>query len=38
MLYVTITGNFECFQYFNTENKNPKNKNLFRKAGVPFCS
>ena len=29
IFYVTITGNLECFQYFNIETKFLKNKNVF---------
>ena len=29
--YLTITGNFECFQYFNFQTNFLKNKNLFSK-------
>ena len=36
--YVTITGNFECFQYFNFEANFLKNEIFFRKTGVPFFS
>ena len=35
-LYVTITGNFERFQYFNFETDFLENENLFQKTGVPF--
>ena len=35
--YMTITGNFERFQYFNFETKFLKNENRFHKTGVsPF--
>ena len=34
--YLTITGNFEQFQYFNLETDFLKNENLFQKTGVPF--
>ena len=34
--YVTITGNFERFQYFNFETIFLKNENLFQKTGVPL--
>ena len=36
--YESITEYFECFQYFNLEINDLKNKNLFQKARVPFCS
>ena len=36
--YVTISGNFERFQYFNFDTGFLKNKNLFQKTGVPFFS
>ena len=29
IFYVTITGNLECFQYFNIETKFLKNENVF---------
>ena len=32
--YVTISGNFELFQYFNFEIDFLKNENLFEKTGV----
>ena len=35
---VTITGNFEPFQYFNCETKFLKNSNFFLKTGVLFFS
>ena len=35
-MYVTVTGKFECFQYFNFETNFLENKNLFRKTAVPF--
>ena len=31
IFYVTIAGNFECFQYFNFETNFLKNENLFLK-------
>ena len=34
--YVTISGHFKHFQYFNFETDFLENKNLFQKAGVPF--
>ena len=34
--YVTITENFECFQYFDFATIFLENQNLFRKTGVPF--
>ena len=34
--YVTITGNFECFQNFKFETNSLENGNLFQKIGV--CS
>ena len=36
--YVTISGNFERFQYFNFETNFLENENLFQKTGVPFFS
>ena len=36
--YVTITGNFERFQYSNFQTNYLKNENLFQKTGVPFFS
>ena len=36
--YVIISGNFECFQYFNFEIDFLENENLFQKTGVPFFS
>ena len=36
--YVTITENFEQFQYFNFEINFLKNANPFLKTGVPFFS
>ena len=33
---MTIRGNFEYFQYFNSETDFLENKNLFQKTGVPF--
>ena len=36
--YVTISGNFERFQYFNFETDFLENENLFQKTGVPFFS
>ena len=36
--YMTITGNFECFQYFNFETNFLKNEIFFQKTGVPFFS
>ena len=33
---MTITGNFERFQYFNFETNFLKNVNPFQKTGVPF--
>ena len=36
--YVTITGTFERFQYFNFEEHFLENKNIFQKTGVPFFS
>ena len=36
MFYVTITGNFEHFQYFKFETDFLENENLFQKTGVPF--
>ena len=34
--YVTISGNFEGFKYFNLEINFLKNENLFQKAGASF--
>ena len=34
--YVTIAGNFECFQYFNFYTKFLKSANSFLKTGVRF--
>ena len=31
IFYVTVAGNFECFQYFNFETNFLKNENLFLK-------
>ena len=36
--YVTITGNFEHFQYFNLETDFHENINLFQKTGAPSFS
>ena len=36
--YMTISGNFERFQYFNFETDFLENENLFQKTGVPFFS
>ena len=33
---MTISGNFERFQYFNFETDFLENENLFQKTGVPF--
>ena len=33
---MTISGNFERFQYFNFEKDFLQNENLFQKTGVPF--
>ena len=33
---MTITGNFERFQYFNFETDFLENENLFQKTGVIF--
>ena len=33
---MTITGNFECFRYFNFEVNVLKNENLSLKTGVKF--
>ena len=35
---VTISGNFDRFQYFNFEKDFLENDNLVQKAGVPFFS
>ena len=32
---MTITGNVECFQYFNFETNSPKNEGLFLNTEVP---
>ena len=34
--YVTISGSFEHFQYFNLETYFLKNKRLSQKTGIPF--
>ena len=36
--YVTISENFEHFQYFNFETDFLENENFFHKTGVPFFS
>ena len=36
--YVTISGNFERFQYFNFEADFLENEKIFQKTGVPFFS
>ena len=36
--YVTISVNFERFQYFNFETDFLKKENLFQKTGVPYFS
>ena len=36
--YVTISENFEHFQYFNFETDLPENENLFEETGVPSFS
>ena len=36
--YITISGNFEHFRYFNFEIDFLENDNLFQKTGVPFFS
>ena len=36
--YVTISGHFERFQYFNFETDFLEDENLFKKTGVPFFS
>ena len=38
VLNVTISGNFECFQYFNFKADLLENENLFRKIQVPLFS
>ena len=38
MFYVTISENFERFQYFNFEADFLENGNFFQKTGVPFFS
>ena len=35
---MTITGNFERFQYINFETNFLGNENLFQKTGVPFLA
>ena len=34
--YVTISGNFECFQYFNSETDFLESENFFQKTGANF--
>ena len=36
--YVTISGNFECFQYYNFETDFLENENLFQKPEALFFS
>ena len=36
--YVTVSGNFERFQYFNFETDFMENENLFPKTGAKFFS
>ena len=36
--YVTITGNFEGFQYSNFQTNFLENENLYQKTGVSFSS
>ena len=36
--YMTNSGSFEHFQYFNFETDFLENENLFQKTGVPFFS
>ena len=36
--YVTISENFEHFQYFNFEADFLENENFFQKTGLPFFS
>ena len=36
--YVTISENFESFQYFNFETDFLENEIFFKKTGVPFFS
>ena len=36
--YLTISGNFESFQYFNFETDFAENEKLFQKPGVLFFS
>ena len=36
--YITISGNFERFQYFYFERDFLENEELFQKTGVPFFS
>ena len=33
---MTISGNFQRFQYFDSETNFLKNEKLFQKTGVPF--
>ena len=37
-VHVTITGNVECFLYFNLKISFLKNETLFEKTGVPFMT
>ena len=37
-IYVTISGNFESFQYCNFETNFMEIENLFQRTGVPFFS
>ena len=34
--FVTVSGNFDLFQYFNFETDFLENKKLFQKTVVPF--
>ena len=36
--YVTISGNFESYQYLNFETDFLENENFFQKTGAPFFS
>ena len=36
--HVTISGNFQRFQYFNFETNFLENENLFQKTGAVFFS
>ena len=36
--YITVNGNFECFQYFKSETDFLENENLLQKTGELFFS